>query len=274
MSRRPLSFVCDGDRLFATLDEASGETGLLIVGGGNEIRSGAWSGQAQLAQRIAAAGHPVLRFDRRGVCDSEGTNRGFRSSRDDIVAALAGFRQAVPALARVVAFGNCDAASALALFGRDLGFAALVLANPWVLDEGDESRQAPAALRERYREKLFNLAEWRRLFTGPVNMSKLADGFIQAGSRAERSTLTDEMEAGLAAFGGSVSILLANRDRTAQLFAVAWPPDDPRIARVDSASHSFSDAAARDWLFERLLAALGNAQSSTREGEPPSNRSC
>ena len=42
MSRRQLSFVCEGAELWGTLDAAPGRTGLLIVSGGNEIRSGPW----------------------------------------------------------------------------------------------------------------------------------------------------------------------------------------------------------------------------------------
>ena len=87
--RKSLQFSCDADTLFGTLDAAPGESGLLIVSGGNEIRSGAWAGQAQLAARLAAAGHPVFRYDRRGVGDSSGANRGYRQSRADIAAALA-----------------------------------------------------------------------------------------------------------------------------------------------------------------------------------------
>src|SRR3546814_3198101 len=52
--RHHLTFACEGAALAATLDEAPGTTGLLIVSGGNEIRSGAHRGMAMLAQRIAA----------------------------------------------------------------------------------------------------------------------------------------------------------------------------------------------------------------------------
>ena len=45
--------------------------------------------------------------------------------------------------------------------------------------------------------------------------------------------------------------------RTAQMFVEAWPKGDDRVLTIDSGSHSFSDDAAREWLFERLLAALG-----------------
>lgn len=64
--RRHVLFPCDGSLLAGTIDEAPGKTGLLIVSGGNEVRSGAWGSQAQLAAAVAAAGCPVYRFDRRG----------------------------------------------------------------------------------------------------------------------------------------------------------------------------------------------------------------
>ena len=256
--RTPLEFACGGDTLFGTLDTAPGQTGLLIVSGGNEIRTGAWAGQAQLAARVAAAGHPVLRYDRRGVGDSSGTNGGFRETREDIAAALAAFRAAAPDLRRVVAFGNCDAASALMLFAGDLELDALVLANPWTLDRDDGDGgavQAPAALRSRYAAKLADPAEWKRLLTGAIDLRKLARGLRQAAAPASRSALADEMREGLARFEGAATILVASRDRTAQLFTAAWG-DDQRIARLDSGSHSFADEAAREWLLTRVLQAL------------------
>jgi alpha/beta superfamily hydrolase len=129
MSRRHFTFECEGARLAGTLDPGSSATGLLIVTGGNELRSGPWGSQAELAARIAASGFPVLRFDRRGVGDSEGENAGFSASAPDIAAALHAFKAHVPKLKQVVAYGNCDAASALMLASGQ-GCEALVLANP------------------------------------------------------------------------------------------------------------------------------------------------
>jgi exosortase A-associated hydrolase 1 len=255
--RRPIEFTCDGDALFGTLDEAPGATGLLIVSGGNEIRSGAWSGQAQLAARVAAVGFPVFRFDRRGVGDSEGENRGFRESRADITAALAAFRTQAPAVERVVAFGNCDAASALMLFAAELDLAALLLANPWVVEGEDaETVHAPAALRRRYLRKLGDSGEWKRLASGGVDLRKLAHGLRQAVRGPPPSNLVAAMCEGLDRLAGPATILLAERDRTAQLFLAAWGPNDPRIERLASASHSFAEEAAREWLVGRVLAML------------------
>src|SRR5699024_10430262 len=149
MTRRHISFACEGSTLAGTLDEGSSTAGLLIVSGGREVRSGAWNGQARLAARLAEAGHPTFRFDRRGVGDSEGPNGGFRTSGPDMAAALTAFRAECPHLTRVVAFGNCDAASALMIAGG-AGCDALILSNPWTIEgtgEGNGNPAPPAALR-------------------------------------------------------------------------------------------------------------------------------
>ncbi len=141
MTRRHLTFACEGETLVGTLDigAASGSSGLLLVSGGNELRSGAWNGQAQLAARLADAGFPVFRYDRRGVGDSEGENPTFRHSGPDIAAAAQAFRAAVPHVSRVVAFGNCDAATALMLFAHGMPL------DGFVLRQSPARRPAPIA---------------------------------------------------------------------------------------------------------------------------------
>lgn len=261
MTRVPLSFACNGAMLAGTLDPAPGSTGLLIVSGGNEIRSGAFGGQAALAARIAAAGHPVFRFDRRGVGDSEGDNRGFRHSADDIAAALETFRTKAPWLTRVVAFGNCDAAAALMLT-RGAGFAGLVLSNPWTIDNDDDdaatdSVPPPAAIRARYLAKLGNPREVIRLLGGGVDLSKLVRGMMRAlRPPPPPSTLAQELQTGLAGYTGDVRILLATADRTAQVFEAAWDPSDPRIFRCEGAGHAYVAPEHRAWLEAQLLTVL------------------
>lgn len=255
MSRRHLSFACEGETLVGTLDDAPGDSGLLLVSGGNEIRAGAFAGQARLAARLAAVGHPVFRFDRRGVGDSTGENAGFRESSADIAAALAAFRAARPGLARVVGFGNCDAASALML-NAGAGCDALVLANPWTIED-DDGAAPPAAIRARYAGKLRDPRELARLATGKVSLRKLASGLGRALRPAPPpSSLAAEMRARLTRFGGPVAILLAGRDRTAQAFEAAWDAGDPRLTRCAGASHAFVEGEAGEWLFERIVAAL------------------
>lgn len=261
MTRLPLTFGCGKLSLAGTLDTAPGRTGLLIVSGGNEIRAGAFGGQADMAARIARAGFPVFRFDRRGIGDSEGENRGFRNSAKDLSAALDAFRAMAPQLARVVAFGNCDAASALMLVGG-AGCDALVLSNPWTIAEGtdgsgDSAAPPPAAIRARYAEKLKNPREIMRLASGGVNLGKLARGVAQALRPAPPpSSLAQEMAEGLAGFTGPVRILLATADRTAQVFEAAWDKADPRIRRCEGAGHAYVEPGHRAWLERQLLEML------------------
>jgi exosortase A-associated hydrolase 1 len=255
MTRRHLTFACGGETLAGTLDDAPGDSGVLLVSGGNEIRSGAFSGQAQLAARIAAAGFPVFRFDRRGIGDSTGANRGFRESGPDLEAAVAAFKAERPGLMRVVGFGNCDAASALML-NIGAGCDALVLANPWTIEHDDGALPAEA-IRARYAEKLRNPKELVRLATGKVSLRKLASGLGRAMRPASPpTTLAQDMQVGLERFAGHVRLLIAERDRTGQAFLAVWDAGDPRLARCIGASHAFVEPEARDWLFEQLLAAL------------------
>ena len=263
MTRRHTLFPCEGNWLAGTIDEAPGSTGLLIVSGGNELRAGAWSGQALIAARLAAAGHPVFRFDRRGVGDSEGGNGGYRSSSSDIAAALAAFRDEAPQLTRVVGWGNCDAASALMLAGG-AGCDALVLSNPWTYDEAEADAEPapppPEMLRDHYRRRLRDPAAIKRLLTGKVSLKSLFSSLRSASAtpepKAELSGLARKMDEGLTGFVGAVRFLVAERDRTGQAFKAAWHDDDPRIAICPGASHSFVEPDARAWLEVELLSAL------------------
>nr|WP_298928199.1 hydrolase 1, exosortase A system-associated [uncultured Erythrobacter sp.] len=259
MSRLALDFGCGSLKLAGSLDTAPGQTGLLIVSGGNEIRSGAFSGQARLAARMAAKGFPVFRFDRRGVGDSEGENRGFRKSARDIEAALIAFRAMAPQIERVIGFGNCDAASALMLT-KGAGFDGLVLSNPWTIEETEASQDAvppPAAIRARYAAKLKDPREIGRLLKGGVDLGKLVRGLKKSiGGDAPQSSLADEMSQGLSEFEGNVSILLSSADRTAQSFESHWDKADPRIARCAGGTHAYVDPAHRDWLDTQVLKAL------------------
>ncbi|WP_338445230.1 hydrolase 1, exosortase A system-associated [Pelagerythrobacter marensis] len=261
MNRLPLTFACEDQTLAGTIDTAPASVGLLIVSGGNEIRAGAFSGQARLAERIARAGFPVFRFDRRGVGDSEGKNRGFRASAKDIAAAIDAFRAMAPQMKRVVAFGNCDAASALML-ASGAGCDALVLSNPWTIEDEQDDLPPSTAIRSRYLEKLKNPGELARLVTGRVDFRKLARGLARAAlPRSGPGSLAQEMAAGLERFEGPVRILLAETDRTAQAFAEAWDLADSRIARCPGASHAYVEPHARDWLFEQLLGALRDSRA-------------
>ncbi|WP_159978270.1 MULTISPECIES: hydrolase 1, exosortase A system-associated [unclassified Novosphingobium] len=256
MNRRHFTFLCGGDGLVATLDPAPGRNALLLVSGGNEVRSGAWNGQARFATRIARQGFPVLRFDRRGVGDSEGFNAGFRSSGADLAAAANALRAQCPQVDRVVGLGNCDAASALML-AQGAGLDALVLSNPWTIE--DEAEEAPAeVVRDHYRHRLADPAAIKRLLTGQVSLAKLVRSLASAmrPAPAAPNGLAAQMAQGIAGFTGDVRFLVAGRDRTGLAFLSRWNKADTRIRTCPGATHSYVEPEAQDWLVEQVLEVL------------------
>lgn len=259
--RRLLNFSCDGDALTATLDEAGGTIGLLIVSGGNEIRIGAHRGMAKLAADAAAAGHPALRFDRRGIGDSEGTNEGFTSSGPDISAAIAAFKRECPNMTRLICFGNCDAATALVL--NDVAADELLLANPWVIEPTDDL-PPPAAIKAHYRQRLHDPKAWLGLLTGAINIRKALTGLRKMAQPPRASSLAGAFAKGLVRLqhrSTKITILLAARDSTAIAFADEWGGaafdaiDKSAITLItlDSASHSFASEADYAYLKATIL---------------------
>lgn len=254
-----LTFVCEGVTLVGTLDHGAAPTGLLVVSGGNEIRIGAHRGMARLAHEIARHGHPVFRFDRRGIGDSEGENNGFRSSGPDIAAAIAAFRAACPHIMRIVAFGNCDAATALVL--HDSTVDARVLANPWIIEAVDDLPPA-AAIKDRYTRRLRDPKAWTELLTGKIDLRALSKGLGRivapaAPVQALAETFAEHLPK------CPTTILLAERDNTALAFAEAWKEapfaaarETVRVVRLDSPSHSFASDADEAALITLLLDAL------------------
>jgi exosortase A-associated hydrolase 1 len=258
--RRILSFPCEGQVLAGTLDDAPGATGLLIVSGGNEIRIGAHRGMAKLAADIAKAGFPVLRFDRRGIGDSDGENAGFLGSKSDIQAGIAAFREECPQIKRFIAFGNCDAATALVMH-QLAEISALLLANIWVIEPTDDLPPA-AAIKARYLERIRDPKAWIGLLTGSINLRKTVSGLLKISQTKPVSGLAARVAQGLAGFDGPVTILLANRDATALAFASEWESevfasarsrDTIGLTRIDSASHSFASDADYQKLYDSVI---------------------
>ena len=272
MTRSFHHLACAGETLAATLDSAPGATALLIVSGGNEIRSGAHAGMAGLAARIADHGYPVLRYDRRGIGESTGRNDGFLASAADIAAAAAFLRQEQQAR-KIVAFGNCDAATALALFGPDAGIDGYILANPWVIEtestpETQEPTLSSAAIRSRYWDRIRNPRSVLDLLSGKIDIGKLLKGLRQAARSEDNGALSLQLRDALSALENRADILLAKRDTTARAFLAAWNSADYvsvrnkatiKVEWLDSASHSFADIDARNWLTDKILEALRSA---------------
>ncbi len=227
----PVVFECVGERLVGILHpgQAEKKTGVVIVVGGPQYRVGSHRQFVLMARRIAAAGYPVLRFDYRGMGDSEGDMRSFEDVDDDIRAAIDQIFESVPGLTKVVLLGLCDAASAILMYcTTDSRVSGLILLNPWARRPQGEAR---SYLHHYYLQRLLQKSFWRKVLSGKYQIGKSVGDFLRSLKTAHASTAnvdqTDSetggsfilrMEHGLEQFGGPVLFLISDRDLTAQEF--------------------------------------------------------
>jgi exosortase A-associated hydrolase 1 len=260
--RRLLTFACEGAALGATLDAADGRAGLLFVVGGTQTRIGSHRMFERLASGLAREGWPSFRFDRRGVGDSEGEERGWRGSGADLAAAAAAFRAEAPQVERVIGLGLCDGAGALCIHGGAAGLAGLILVNPWLV-EASANDPAPAALRRHYRERLTTLAGWRRLLSGSVSYTNTFKALLRAGSHSS-GDLSRQLADALRRAGLPTAWILAEGDATAiaaahELGKPHWRGLAERRQSLPTDSHTFArpgDAAALEEAVRTALARI------------------
>lgn len=227
-AERGLAFACEGDWLYGVLHAPARPRrhGVLIVVGGPQVRTGSHRQFTLLARVLAAAGIPVLRFDYRGMGDSEGEPRAFDTAENDIRAAMDAFFAAVPGLEGVTLWGLCDGATASSLYAPgDARVRGLALLNPWVRTEEGAAR---ATIRHYYGRRLLDPALWKKIAGGRFNYRGAAASFMSLASNAfgpkpqvaqARASLPDRMLASLQDFDGDVLVMLSGADLTAQEFS-------------------------------------------------------
>jgi exosortase A-associated hydrolase 1 len=290
-----LGFSCAGEALWGIVARpAPGapvhDTAVLIVVGGPQYRVGSHRQFVLLARRVARAGYPSLRFDVRGMGDSEGELRTFESIAPDIEAAMAALQRACPACTRVVVWGLCDAASAALMFAAvDPKVAGIVALNPWARSV---ATLAATRVKHYYRERLLQREFWAKLFGGAFDwraaLRALAANLRQARGRPGAASGTapaalpfqDRMAQGLKDFRGRVLLILSGNDLTAQEFleyttgSPAWRGllAQPKVRRVDlpDADHTFSRRPWQDRVETETIDWLRSlpASSPTNEGHP------
>jgi exosortase A-associated hydrolase 1 len=258
--RRLLSFACAGDELAASLDGAGGRTGLLLVTGGSQSRIGSHRMYERLAKSLAELGYPCFRFDRRGVGDSDGEDPGFRGSAPDLAAALSAFRELSPGLERVIGFGLCDGATALALFGAAAGLGGLILVNPWLV-EAESGEPPPAAIRHYSRRRLLSREGWKKILSGTVDYPKLLKGIRKISGKEGASPLARDTASALAAGRLRAWAIFAEGDATAiaalqELKAPAFKGLIEGRQKVASDSHTFARPGDDAALLEATVRAL------------------
>ncbi len=266
--RRLIAFPCGEAELAGSLDEADGKTGVLLVIGGSQTRTGSHRMYERLAKALAEKGYPCFRYDRRGVGDSSGEDPGFRGSGPDLKAAAATFREQIPGLERMIGFGLCDGASALALYGDEAGLDGLILANPWLV-EAEEGAPAPAAIRAHYRKRLLSREGWKRLLTGAVNFRKLWAGIRRLFSRKQPESLSNDVAQALLRHRRPTEVILCRGDNTAiaadaEIRAWRFPDLIHATQVIETDSHTFArpgDDAMLLAAMEVALAAFGDERN-------------
>lgn len=274
-----LVFECQGVQLSGVLHEPAAlrtDRGVLVVVGGPQYRAGSHRQFVLLSRALAAEGVAVMRFDHRGVGDSDGDTRAFSDISDDIRCAVDTFLERVPGVRSIVIWGLCDAASAALMYAhREPRVSGLVLLNPWVRNPDVQAR---AYLRTYYLRRVVDREFWRSLFTGKVAVlkslgelasharralpSSASEAALPVATQAESPVVAPDprfvarMCEGLRAFGGPVLLILSGDDLTAQEFrelvrgSREWrrllAADRVTQRSLEAANHTFSRAAWRD----------------------------
>jgi exosortase A-associated hydrolase 1 len=267
--RHLLTFPCASATLAASLDEAEGRTGILLVTGGSQTRIGSHRMYERLAHALASNGFPCFRYDRRGVGDSEGEDPGYRGSGPDIAAAAAAFRRHRPDLEWMIGFGLCDGATALALHGADAGLDGIILVNPWLV-ETDAGEMAPAAIRRHYRDRLLSKDGWQKIANGSVSYKKLIMGVKKILRPSPPADLASEVASALVENPLLLALILARGEATAIAAEHEWAGPAFLALRersgapihIETDSHTFARPGDGDALLAACLDALTRLRTS------------
>ena len=264
----PLTFDCAGENLLGIvarpLDAArTARLGVVVIVGGPQYRIGSHRQFLLLARRAAEAGFATLRFDYRGMGDSDGAPRSFEDIDDDIDASIGALCGACPQVEKVALWGLCDGASAALLYcerRRDPRVAALCILNPWARSEATLAR---ARVRHYYPGRLLERDFWLNLVRGRARFGNALAELLRNWRLARAPASTGDgaprfragMAAGMRGFAGPILLVLSGRDATAQEFLECARTDpewagvlgSPHLTRFDlpEADHTFSDALSR-----------------------------
>lgn len=288
----PLRFQCGDDFLIGILHQpvSPRPRGVVVVVGGPQYRVGSHRQFVLLARELAGAGFPVLRFDYRGMGDSDGEPVSFEEANADIRAAVDTLLSRVPGLQDVVLWALCDGAAAVSFYAAsDPRVTGVVIINPWVRTEAGLAR---ARVQHYYAQRLASGEFWKNLLSARTNVTASLREFVSAlGAFARRrpdeageeqdteartdgraqavGSLPERVGAAVLRFQGRVLLILSGKDLTALEFEhtvlrskamTRWRRrPNVTLMRLPDANHTYSTRAWReqvhrwtlDWLRER-----------------------
>lgn len=269
-------FACEGDTLLGILarPETPAETGVLVIVGGPQYRVGSHRQFLLLSRTLAAAGYPVLRFDYRGMGDSEGAQRDFQAVNADIAAAIDILQKQAPSVKKVTLWGLCDGASSALLYCHetcDSRVHGLCLLNPWVRSKASLAR---TKVKHYYVQRLMQQEFWLKLLSGRVTLgaiSSLAKDLRMSASGSdwpapENHPFQQKMAGAWGLFPGQILLILSCEDYVAQEFLEyagrdpAWKNalTNPNLVRhaLQGADHTFSAEKSREMVEDLTLSWL------------------
>jgi exosortase A-associated hydrolase 1 len=264
----PFTFHCGGAALVAILHRPPRprDRGVVVVVGAPQYRAGSHRQFVLLARDLAAAGFPVLRFDYRGMGDSDGEFGGFENVEADIRAAIDTLCARVPAVKEAVLWGLCDGAAAISFYApSDDRVTGIVLLNPWVRSEISVAR---TRIRHYYLRQLLSPRFWRRFlglrFGFAASLRSLVATIRAAGPATEpppSPSLPQRVGDALRCYRGRVLVVLSGNDLTAQEFdesvlkvkpMAAWlGRPEVELMRLARANHTYSTRAWREQVHRR-----------------------
>ncbi|MES2317121.1 MAG: hydrolase 1, exosortase A system-associated [Pseudomonadota bacterium] len=232
--QRALQFVCQGNSLVGIIDvpERPLARGVLVISDGPQYRVGSHRHYTLLSRLLAPRGIPVMRFDCRGMGDSEGEPRAFDTIDEDIRAAIREFLLQVPDLQEIVIWGLGDGATAASLYAHaDARVRGLVLLNPW---SGGGAGAAQATLLPHLLARFGEIGFWKKV------------GSRHAVAVDPGMPMPQRIIASLACFDGAALVVVGGADAVGREFAELVERNDTPLRRVTiaGANHTF---ASREW---------------------------
>ena len=273
-----VTFLCGNDELIGIIhhpvDDSLCTSGVLIVVGGPQYRAGSHRQFIQLARNLAASGISAMRFDYRGMGDSEGEQITFEQTCPDIKAAIDTFTQYCPAVKHIILWGLCDAASACLMYApSDDRVRGMILLNPWVRTEAGIAK---THLKHYYTARFVDKEFWMKILKFEFDYGESFRSLFRqirsllnfngnqiSKNKNEKLPFQERMKTGFLNFTGKILFIISGNDLTAAEFtdmvssSKIWKKKfkDNNIERYDikNADHTFSKKQWKDQVSESTI---------------------